>query len=117
MKKWVRWQDWVVVAAGAFVALPVLWTTQAGASLLMIMILGVLLAGSGLWSLAMAGLISMEWLHILFGVLLLIAPWVGAFSGQAGVAWTAWICGAIGVIAGALAVQPARRTHEHLVSH
>ncbi|HAM27156.1 MAG TPA: hypothetical protein DCP11_10805 [Microbacteriaceae bacterium] len=117
MKKWVRWQDWAVVAAGAYAALSVIWTTQAGASLLMLMILGVVLAGSGLWSLAMPDLVSMEWVHIAVGVLLLIAPWVGAFSTHAGAAWTSWICGAIGVIAGALAVQPARRMHEHPVVH
>jgi|GEM_PF-3403099 len=27
MKKWTRWQDWTVVAAGAYAALSVLWTT------------------------------------------------------------------------------------------
>jgi hypothetical protein len=116
MNKWVRWQDWVAVAAGAYAALSVIWTRQEGASLLMLMILGIALAGSGLWSLAMSGLVSMEWVHIGVGVLLLIAPSVGAYSTQTGVAWTSWICGAIGVIAGALSVQPARRLHEHRVT-
>lgn len=74
MNKWVRWQDWVAVAAGAYAALSVIWTRQEGASLLMLMILGIALAGSGLWSLAMPGLVSMEWVHIGVGVLLLIAP-------------------------------------------
>ncbi|TXN32297.1 SPW repeat protein [Lacisediminihabitans profunda] len=117
MNKWVRWQDWAVVAAGAYAALSVMWTAQAGGSLLMLLILGVALAGSGLWSLAMPGLVSMEWAHIAIGALLLIAPWVGAFSTQTGVAWTSWICGAVGVIAGALAVQPARHMHEHPAGH
>ena len=29
MKKRTRWQDWTVIAAGAFAALSVLWTAQA----------------------------------------------------------------------------------------
>ena len=31
MKKWTRWQDWIVVACGLFAALSVLWLEVTGA--------------------------------------------------------------------------------------
>jgi UPF0716 family protein affecting phage T7 exclusion len=113
MKKWTRWQDWVAAAAGVYVALSVLWTTQAGSSMPIMITLGVLLAVAAVWSLAMPGLVTMEWIHVVIGALLVISPWVGSYATQAGVAWTSWICGAVAIVVGALAIQPARQEQEH----
>lgn len=117
MKKWVRWQDWAVVALGLYVALSVLWTAQAGSSMPILITLGVLLAAAGVWSLAMPGLVAMEWVHIVIGALLVISPWVGGYATSTGAAWTSWICGALAIVCGALAIQPARQAHRSPISH
>ncbi|MHB1235306.1 MAG: SPW repeat protein [Microbacteriaceae bacterium] len=116
MKKWTRWQDWVAVVAGLYAALAPSWTTQAGASAAMMIVLGVLLIIAGLWSLAMPGMVAMEWVVAVLGALLFISPWVGGYANQAGAAWTSWVCGAIGVIVGLWALQPAMQIH-HRTDH
>src|SRR3979490_722538 len=109
MKKWTRWQDWVAVAAGLYVALSTIWTTQMGASTSLMLILGVRLVAAGVWSLAMPGLVSMEWIHVALGALLIISPFVGNYTTSVGAAWTSWIAGAITVGVGVPAAQPAMR--------
>ncbi|WP_426515602.1 SPW repeat protein [Diaminobutyricibacter sp. McL0618] len=117
MKKWTRWQDWVVVAAGVYVALSTLWTTQMGASMSFMLVLGVLMVAAGVWSLAMPGLVSMEWVHVALGALLIISPWVGNYASSAGAAWTSWIAGVVVLAAGLLAVQPAMKMHHVQPTH
>jgi 4-hydroxybenzoate polyprenyltransferase len=111
MKKWTRWQDWVAVAAGLYAALATMWTTPAGASVAMMIVLGVLLIIAGLWSLAAPGMVAMEWVVAVLGALLFISPWVGGYATQMGVAWTSWICGAVGIIVGLWALAPAMQLH------
>lgn len=117
MKKWTRWQDWAAVAVGLYVALSVLWTTPAGSSMPIMITLGVLLAAAGVGSLAMPGLVTMEWIHIAIGALLVVSPWVGGYATQMGVAWTSWVCGVLAIVVGALAIQPARQAQQKPVSH
>ena len=117
MKKWTRWQDWVAVAAGLYVALSTIWTAHMGASVALMLVLGVLLVAAGVWSLAMPGLVSMEWIHVALGALLIISPFVGGYASSAGAAWTSWIAGAVALIVGLLAVQPAMRMHHPQASH
>lgn len=112
MKKWTRWQDWVAVAAGLYAAISTSWMTLAGASMPLMIVLGILLIVAGVWNLAMPHLTSMEGIQALIGALLFISPWVGAYAGQAGVAWTSWICGAIGVVVGLWALVPVMREHQ-----
>lgn len=73
MKKWTRWQDYVVVAAGAYTALSVLWTSQTGMSTAMMVTLGVLLVISGAINLALPGMPVVEWAQALVAVVLLLA--------------------------------------------
>jgi hypothetical protein len=80
-------------------------------------VLGVLLIISGLWNLAMPGMVAMEWIQGVLGALLFISPWVGGYATQMGAAWTSWICGAIAIIVAMLAVQPSARTHHQAVTH
>lgn len=117
MKKWIRWQDWVAVAAGAYVALSTIWTAHMGASVAIMLVLGILLAAAGVWSLAMPGMVSMEWIHVALGVLLIISPWVGNYATSAGAAWTSWIAGAVALVVGLLGVQPAMRAHHPQTTH
>jgi UPF0716 family protein affecting phage T7 exclusion len=117
MKKWTRWQDWVAVAAGLYVALATLWTASAGASVALMLVLGVLLVIAGLWSLAMPGMVTMEWIHGVLGVLLFISPWVGVYATQMGAAWTSWICGVVAVVVALLAVQPSMKVHHQAIPH
>jgi len=111
VKKWVRWQDWVAVAAGLYAALATMWTTAHGGSIALMIIFGVLLILAGLWSLFMPGLAAAQWTVAVIGALLFISPWIGAYATQAGPAWTSWICGAVGIIVGLWALQPTMRTH------
>ncbi|HEY8282411.1 MAG TPA: SPW repeat protein [Leifsonia sp.] len=117
MNKWTRWQDWVAVAVGLYVALSTIWTAHTGASVPLMLVLGVLLIAAGVWSLAMPGLVSMEWIHVALGVLLFISPWVGNYASSAGAAWTSWIAGIVAVAVGLLAVQPAMRMHHPETAH
>lgn len=117
MKKWTRWQDWVAVVAGLYAALATLWTTPAGASLILMLVFGILLVASGVWNLAQPGMVVTEWVQLALGVLLFISPWIGFYAAQTGVAWTSWIAGAVALIVSALAIQPSSRVHHEAIAH
>jgi hypothetical protein len=111
MKMWTRWQDWVAVAAGLYAALATMWTAHAGASVALMIVLGVLLVISGLMNLARPGLVAIEWVQGVLGALLFISPWVGQYATATGAAWTSWICGGVAIVVAVLAVQPSTRVH------
>jgi SPW repeat. len=117
MKKWTRWQDWVAIAAGLFAALSTIWFAHAGASVALMLVLGVLLIISGLVNLAMPGMVAMEWVQGVLGVLLFVSPWAGAYTTAMGAAWTSWICGIIAVVVALLAIQPSMKTHHKVIPH
>jgi len=117
MKKWMRWQDWVAIAAGLYTALATIWVAPAGASVALMIVLGVLLIISGLVNLAWPGMVAMEWVQGVLGILLFISPWAGMYATAMGAAWTSWICGAIGIIVAALALQPSMKMHHHAIPH
>ncbi|WEG09338.1 SPW repeat protein [Microbacterium horticulturae] len=112
MKRWTRWQDWVAVAAGLYAALASIWTTpRTGTSMSLMIVFGVLMIAAGLWSLTAPGMVSMEWIVALFGALLFVSPWMGVYMHSMGPAWTSWICGGVGVVAGLWALAPAEKMH------
>ena len=113
MKRWTRWQDWVVVAAGAYTALSVLWTSQTGSSTAIMVTLGALLVIGGAINLAMPGMPAVEWAQALVAAALLLAPWVAGFTSAAGAAWTAWIAGAIALVVTAFAIRPSTNEYRH----
>jgi len=113
MKKWTRWQDWTVIAAGAYAALSPLWTTQSGPSMAFLIILGALLVLAGATNLAWPGLPAAEWAQAVIAIVLLFAPWLGGFASAAGVAWSAWIPGAVALIVTALAIKPSTEEYRH----
>jgi hypothetical protein len=84
------------------------------AALSALIVLGVLLALTGLWSLGAPGSIASEYIHIVIGVLLFISPWVLGYSALAGAAWTSWIAGVLAVVIGLSALPAANAAHHGL---
>lgn len=119
MKKWTRWEDWVAIVVGLVVALSTIFLTPAGASVPIMVTLGVLLIVSGVVNLWRPGLVAMEYVQGGLGILLFIAPWVGGYAGSAsmGAAWMSWIGGAIAVIVAALAIRPSMHAHHDAITH
>jgi len=107
MKKWTRWQDWVGVAAGILAAVSTMWLEGTSTSMRLMAAFGLLMVITGVWSVMMPRLVSMEWALAIASALLFASPWMGSFSDFAGVAWMSWICGGAGVVAGLLALAPA----------
>src|ERR1044072_990582 len=108
---WRRWQDWAALVIGVLVALSPVGVTTSAAAVGGPVVLGVLLAIDGLWSLAVPGSAASEYVHIVLGVLLFLAPWVLGYSALAGASWTSWIGGILGVIVGATALPSATAEH------
>ena len=119
MKQWTRWEDWVAIAAGLAVALSTLFLAPMGASVAIMVTLGVLLVISGVVNLAFPGMVAMEYVQGALGVLLIISPWVGGYAETMtfGAAWMSWICGAIAVVVAALAVRPSMKAHHDAITH
>ena len=119
MKKWTRWEDWVAIAAGLAVALSTMFLPPMGASVAIMLTLGILLIASGVVNLAFPGMVAMEYVQGALGLLLIISPWVGGYADTTtfGAAWMSWICGAVAVVVAALAVRPSMRAHHDAITH
>ncbi len=119
MKKWTRWEDWVVVAVGLVVTLSAMFMAPVGASVAIMVILGVLLVVSGLVNLARPGMVAMDYAQGVLGILLIISPWIGGYADTMtfGPAWMSWICGVVVVVVAALAVRPSMRAHHDASPH
>ncbi|WP_416418200.1 SPW repeat protein [Paenarthrobacter aromaticivorans] len=112
MKAWTKWQNWVAVAAGLYAALAPIWTPSDGKTTATLIVLGVLTVLAGLIDLAIPHLLSVEYAQGILGVLLFISPWVLAFTGLTGIALTAFVCGAVTIIATAWALPSVMKMHE-----
>src|SRR5215208_6095472 len=106
MRPWTRLQDWGTLLAGLYAALLPIWVSTTGEhdAFWALIALGALLAVTALFSLALPGVVATEWLTVLFGVLLFVAPWVLTYTDRAGASWTSWVVGAIAVGLGGLSV-------------
>jgi uncharacterized membrane protein HdeD (DUF308 family) len=111
-----RWQDWAAVVIGAVAALSPLWTHTTHRSGWTMVVLGVLLALSGLWSLAQPTSVGSEYVHMVLGALLFLAPWVMRYTDHTGAAWTSWIGGLLAVLSGLIALPEANSAHR-VVTH
>jgi hypothetical protein len=112
MRKWTRWQDWVALAAGVVLALTPLWSSPGFNGAWALVVLGVLLVGTSLWSLYDPAAMLSEYTHALLGLLAVITPWVFGFTDITVAAYTSWVVGAIAVIVGLAAIPATKRTHE-----
>ncbi|MCL2533571.1 MAG: SPW repeat protein [Nocardiaceae bacterium] len=112
MKASTRWQDYAAVIIGAFAALSPFWlSTNVGARWSLI-VLGVLVALTGLAHMARPGMAAVDYAMGVFGVLMFISPWVMNFHTMTGAAWTAWVVGALSVVV-SLAGMPATSARMH----
>jgi uncharacterized membrane protein HdeD (DUF308 family) len=119
MRPWTRLQDWATLLAGLYAALSPIWvgTTDERGALWALIVLGALLAVTSLVSLALPGTIVTEWLIVLFGALLFIAPWVLTYTDRAGASWTSWVVGVIAIVLGGSAVPMSGRAHRQAIAH
>ena len=112
MQKLTRWQAWTALVAGAYAVLSPLWTQTNDTATSTMVALGVVTAAIALWSLAMSEDRVSEYALVLMGVLFIASPWVMDFQRLDAMALTAWIVGAVTVIAGVLGVpQVEERMH------
>ena len=116
MQKWTRWQDWVALAAGLAAALSPLVTDTTTSATWTMVVLGVLIIAASVYSLAMPGDVISEGSHAVLGALLVISPWVMGFADMEGLAWTAWIAGAVTLVVGALGLPVANRLHHTMAA-
>ena len=65
----------------------------------------------------MPGSVASEYVHVVLGVLLFIAPWVLGYSALVGASWTSWIGGILAVLVGATAVPSATAEHRLAGQH
>ena len=114
MQKLTRWQAWTALVAGAYAVLSPLWTQTNDTATSTMVALGVVTAAIALWSLAMSEDRVSEYALVLMGVLFIASPWVMDFQRLDDMALTAWIVGAITVVAGVLGMpQVEERMHLH----
>ena len=116
MRPWTRFQDWGTLIAGLYAALSPIWVSTTGErdAFWALIVLGALLAVTALCSLALPGVVATEWLTVLFGVLLFVAPWVLTYTDRAA-SWTSWVVGAIAVVLGGISVPASMRTHRQAI--
>jgi len=113
LRKWSRWEDWTALVAGLVAALSTIWVTPMGASVVLMLVFGILLVAAAVVNLAMPDLSWMEWVQGVLGVLLFISPWVGGYATAMGAAWFSWICGAVAIVVTAIALAPRLTSGSH----
>jgi len=112
--KWTRWPAWVGLLVGAYAALSPLWTATENTATWTMVVLGVVTAAVSLWMLAMPEDRISEYALMLLGVLFIASPWVMGFEHLDALAMTAWIVGALTIVAGVLAMpEVEERMHLH----
>jgi uncharacterized membrane protein HdeD (DUF308 family) len=119
MRPWTRLQDWGTLIAGLYAALSPIWVSTSGEreARWVLIVLGALLVLAALCSLALPGVVATEWLTILFGVLLFVAPWVLTYTDRTGASWTSWAVGAIAVVLGGLTLSTGSRPGRQAIQH
>jgi hypothetical protein len=117
MRPWTRLQDWGTLIAGLVAALSPIWVSTTGErdARWALIALGALLAVTALCSLALPGVVATEWLAVLFGLLLFVAPWVLTYTDRTAALWTSWVVGAIAVVLGGFSVPASARTHRRVI--
>ena len=105
--------------AGVYAALSPIWTLDPADNKAMftMIALGVITAALALVSLYTPGVV-IDSLIALAGVLFVVSPWVMDFNtGFTALAWTAWIVGAVSLVAGAAEFQLERSEHRRPVTN
>ncbi|MBF6355634.1 SPW repeat protein [Nocardia higoensis] len=113
-----RAQDLLAVVLGAFTALSPLWLDTSDRAMWTLIVLGVLIALTGLAQMARPAMAMADYAMALFGALLFLSPWVMDFTEFRGASWTSWVVGLVTVVV-ALAALPAvtGRMHRPAAHH
>ncbi|MBF6330458.1 SPW repeat domain-containing protein [Nocardia transvalensis] len=107
-----RAQDFVAVVLGVFTALSPIWVDTSNRAMWTLIVLGVLIALTGLAQIARPALAGLDYAMALCGALLFISPWVMNYDAYNGASWTAWIVGVLTVVVAVAALpQVAGRLH------
>lgn len=115
-KPWTRFQDWVTLLAGAFLALSAIWVDVSTGGAWAMVIIGAAIGVLALIALALPGAFIDEWATAAGGVVAFVAPWLFSYADQSNAAWTSWIVGAV-VTLFALAAVPASLDVYHAQHH
>ena len=113
-RTWPRWQDWTALVVGVLTALSPIVVATSTAALWTLIVFGVLIAATALWSLAQPGSVASEYVHAVLGALLFISPWVLGYAEFAGASWTSWVAGVLTVAVGLAALPAANAEHRGL---
>jgi hypothetical protein len=119
VKPWTRWQNWANVVLGVILFVAP-WVTGTAYDLGIsadshaawnAWIVGAVVALVALWSLAAPASQLPEWINVVLGIWLFIAPWVLGYSLLTASAWTAWIIGILVIIMAGWAILDVMRLH------
>ena len=119
MQKFTRWQAWVALVAGVAAALSPLVIEMDDTATWTMVVLGVVTAAVALGSMAMGENAMGAYALVLLGVLFVGTPWVlDVASTDNDIAVTAWIVGAVTLLAGLLDLpQVEERMHHRAIPH
>lgn len=119
MEKWTRWQLLAAAAAGAAAALSPLVIEMGDTATWTMVILGIVTAVVALGAMAEAEEKMSGYALVLLGALFIGSPWAMDIASTGNdVAVTAWVVGAVAVIAGLLTVpQVEERMHHRAIPH
>lgn len=101
-----RTQDFLAVVLGVFTALSPIWVSTNNRAAWTMIVLGLLIAITGLVQMYRPALAATDYAMALFGALLFLAPWVMDYTAHNGAAWTSWVVGLVTVVL-AVAALPA----------
>ncbi len=103
MTAWKRWQDWATVLLGVIaVATPFVFGIDlASTPAWTAYVMGILLVLGGLWAASTPEPnTAIEWVPLVLGAVLFVAPWVLSFTSVGTMAWMSWIIGGLAVVNG-----------------
>ncbi|MFF0489747.1 SPW repeat domain-containing protein [Nocardia sp. NPDC003482] len=107
-----RAQDYIAVVLGVFTALSPIWVDHNDRGMWTLIVLGILIALTGLALLSRPAMTGLDYAMGALGVLLFISPWVMDFHAYNGASWTAWIVGVLTVVVAVAALpQVTGRMH------
>ncbi|MGO4615703.1 SPW repeat protein [Nocardia sp. 2YAB30] len=113
-----RAQDLLAVVLGIFAALSPIWVETTDKAMWSLIVLGVLIALTGLAQMSRPAMAAADYAMGLFGVLLFLSPWVMDFTEYRGASWTAWIVGVVtAVVAVAALPTVSGRLHDMVPHH
>ncbi|MEV6428682.1 SPW repeat protein [Nocardia sp. NPDC051463] len=107
-----RTQDYLAIVLGVFAALSPLWVETNDNGQWSLIVLGVLIALTGLAQIYRPAVQATDYAMGLFGALLFISPWAMDFTDYRGASWTAWVVGVVTVVV-AIAALPAMSARLH----